>query len=57
MALKRGIEYAADQADAVVAAMARDVESVKDLRALATTIAFDPAIGKIIAEAMEKVGM
>jgi chaperonin GroEL len=56
VALKRGIEYAADKADAVVAAMARDVETLQELCALATTVSFDHAIGKVISEAFEKVG-
>ncbi len=56
VALKRGIEHAASQADAVVAAMTRELATKQELRALATTVTFDPAAGETIAEAFDKVG-
>jgi chaperonin GroEL len=56
VALKRGIEHAASQADAAVAAMTRDLASKEELRALAATVSFDPAAGEIIAEAFDKIG-
>jgi chaperonin GroEL len=56
VALKRGIEHAASQADAAVAAMARDLNSKEELRALATTVASDPSAGEAIAEAIDKTG-
>ena len=56
VALKRGIEHAASQADTAVAAMAHDLESKEELRALATTVSFDPSAGEAIAEAIDKTG-
>jgi chaperonin GroEL len=56
VALKRGIEHAASQADEVVVAMKRDLERKEELRALASTVSFDPAAGEIIAEAIDKTG-
>jgi chaperonin GroEL len=56
VALKRGIEHAASEADTAVAAMARDLESKEELRALATTVSFDPSAGDAIAAAFDQTG-
>jgi chaperonin GroEL len=56
MALKVGIEKAVQAVNEALLAAARDVESEEDIAQVASISAQDPAIGKLIAEAMDKVG-
>jgi chaperonin GroEL len=56
MALKAGIEKAVQAVNEALLAAARDVESEEDIAQVASISAQDPAIGKLIAEAMDKVG-
>jgi chaperonin GroEL len=55
--LKRGLERASKAAIAAVLAMSRQVATRKEMAQVATISAHnDPAIGELVAEAMEKVG-
>src|SRR5215213_4983766 len=56
MLIKRGIERATDAAVAEIKRIATPVKGREDLERIATVSANDPEIGKLFAEAMEKVG-
>ncbi len=56
MSLKRGIEYAVERVAEELAKQAKDVETKEQIASTASISAGDPAIGQIIAEAMDKVG-
>ena len=57
MGLKRGIESAVEKAVEEIRAMARDIETSDEIAHVASISANnDESIGKVIAEAMEKVG-
>jgi chaperonin GroEL len=56
MALKRGIEKAVEAVSNELLAMAKDVETKEEIASTASISAADPAIGEMIAEAMDKVG-
>ena len=57
MLLKRGIEAAVERIVEQIGNMARDIETQEEIANVATISANnDPDIGKIIAEAMDKVG-
>jgi chaperonin GroEL len=56
MGLKRGIEKAVAAVVEQVAKQAKDVESKGEIAQVASISAADPAIGEVIAEALDKVG-
>ncbi len=56
MALKRGIEAAVASVSAALLELAKDVETREQIASTASISAADPAIGEMIAEAMDKVG-
>ncbi|HUH08642.1 MAG TPA: chaperonin GroEL [Egibacteraceae bacterium] len=57
MLLKRGIEQAVERVVEAISAAARDIETQEEIANVATISANnDPDVGKIIAEAMDKVG-
>ena len=56
MALKRGIEKAVEAVTAALLDSAKEVETKEQIAATAGISAGDPAIGELIAEAMDKVG-
>jgi len=56
MSLKRGIEKAVAAAVEAIAQQARDVDDKADIANVATISAADPAIGSVIADAIDKVG-
>ena len=56
MALKRGIEAAVEAVAAELLSMAKDVETREQIASTASISAADPAIGELIAEAMDKAG-
>ncbi|MGZ8661040.1 MAG: chaperonin GroEL, partial [Actinomycetota bacterium] len=56
MALKRGIEQAVIAAVDEIKAQAKDVESKEEIAQVASISAADPAIGEVIADAIDKVG-
>jgi chaperonin GroEL len=56
MALKRGIEKAVVAAVEAIEAQAKDIESKDEIAQVAGLSAADPAIGEVIAEALDKVG-
>ncbi|MDP5185202.1 chaperonin GroEL [Blastococcus sp. BMG 814] len=56
MALKKGIEKAVASVTEYLLATAKDVETKEQIAATASISAADPAIGELIAEAMDKVG-
>ncbi|MCZ2825300.1 MULTISPECIES: chaperonin GroEL [unclassified Modestobacter] len=56
MALKKGIEKAVASVSEYLLATAKDVETKEQIAATASISAADPAIGELIAEAMDKVG-
>ncbi|HXR68497.1 MAG TPA: chaperonin GroEL, partial [Dermatophilaceae bacterium] len=56
MALKRGIEKAVDKVTESLLKSAKEVETKEQIAATAGISAADPAIGELIAEAMDKVG-
>ncbi|MCL5290054.1 MAG: chaperonin GroEL [Bacillota bacterium] len=56
MVIKRGIEKAVEKAVEEIKAMSVPVESKEAIEQVATISANDDSIGKLIAEAMEKVG-
>lgn len=56
MALKKGIEKAVVSVSDYLLSTAKDVETKEQIAATASISAADPAIGELIAEAMDKVG-
>jgi len=56
IALKRGIEHAVAAAVDAIKDQAKDVESRDDISNVASISAADPAIGDVLAEALDKVG-
>ncbi|MFC5910999.1 chaperonin GroEL [Streptacidiphilus monticola] len=56
MALKRGIEKAVEAVSAQLLEQAKEVETKDQIAQTASISAADPAIGELIAEAMDKVG-
>ena len=56
MSLKKGIEAAVEAVTAQLLGMAKDIETKEQIAATAAISAADPAVGEIIAEAMDKVG-
>src|SRR2546421_775048 len=56
IALKRGIEAAVAAVTEALGNQAQDVETREQIAATASISAADPAVGEIIAEAMDKVG-
>ena len=56
LGLKRGIEKAVEAVAAQLLADAKEVETKEQIAATASISAADPAIGELIAEAMDKVG-
>src|SRR5947209_2652314 len=56
MSLKKGIEKAVESVTEYLLATAKDVETKEQIAATASISAADPAIGELIAEAMDKVG-
>ncbi|MDT0275823.1 chaperonin GroEL [Blastococcus goldschmidtiae] len=56
MALKKGIEAAVAAVSEYLLSTAKDVETKEQIAATASISAADPAIGELIAEAMDKVG-
>ncbi len=56
MDLKRGIDAAVEQVSQELSKLAQDVRTREQIAATASISAADPAIGEIIAEAMDKVG-
>ncbi|EFG48533.1 chaperonin GroL [Brevibacterium mcbrellneri ATCC 49030] len=56
LSLKRGIEKAVDAVTSVLLENAKDVETKEQIAATAGISAGDPAIGELIAEAIDKVG-
>jgi chaperonin GroEL len=56
MALKKGIEKAVAAVSDYLLSTAKDVETKEQIAATASISAADPAIGELIAEAMDKVG-
>ena len=57
IALRRGIEKAADAIVKELVAAAKDVETKDQIAATATISAADPEVGEKIAEALDKVGI
>src|SRR6204780_4072520 len=56
MSLKRGIEAAVEAVSEQLSKLAKDVETKEQIASTASISAGDPAIGEMIAEAMDKVG-
>src|SRR6202050_2988880 len=56
MSLKRGIEAAVEAVSEQLSLLAKDVETKEQIASTASISAGDPAIGEMIAEAMDKVG-
>ena len=56
MALKRGIEKAVDAVVKSIEKQAKEVDSKEEIAQVASISAADPAIGELIAEAIDKVG-
>ncbi|MBS2962548.1 chaperonin GroEL [Actinocrinis puniceicyclus] len=56
IALKRGIEAAVERVSEELSALAKDVETREQIASTASISAADPAIGELIAEAMDKAG-
>ncbi len=56
MALKRGIEKAVEEIVTQLLEMAKEVETTEEIASTASISAADDQIGKVIAEAMDKVG-
>jgi len=56
MALKRGIEKAVEAIATQLLEMAKDVETTEEIASTASISAADEQIGRVIAEAMDKVG-
>jgi chaperonin GroEL len=56
MSLKRGIEKAVAAAVESIQSQSKDIDDKSDIANVATISAADPAIGSVIAEAIDKVG-
>ena len=56
MSLKKGIEAAVERVSEELSKLAKEVETKEQISATASISAGDPAIGEMIAEAMDKVG-
>ena len=56
MALKRGIDAAVDAAVDAIKALAKEVDDRSEIAHVAAISAADPAIGEVIADAIDKVG-
>ncbi|HEY7661179.1 MAG TPA: chaperonin GroEL [Actinomycetota bacterium] len=56
MGLKRGIEAGVAAAVEAIKGQAKDVETREDISSVASISAADPAIGDVLAEALDKVG-
>ncbi|WP_018636553.1 chaperonin GroEL [Parafrankia elaeagni] len=56
MGLKKGIEAAVESVSEELSRVAKDVETKEQIASTASISAGDPAIGSMIAEAMDKVG-
>ncbi len=56
MSLKKGIEKAVAAITAELLASAKEIESKEEIAQVAAISAADPAIGEVIAEAIDKVG-
>ena len=56
MSLKKGIEAAVERVSEELSKLAREVETKEQIAATASISAGDPAVGEMIAEAMDKVG-
>ena len=56
IALKKGIEKAVEAVTAQLLAQAKEIETKDEIAATAAISAGDPAIGELIAEALDKVG-
>jgi len=56
IALKKGIEKAVEAVTTQLLAQAKEVETKEEIAATAAISAGDPAIGELIAEALDKVG-
>src|SRR6187549_1696974 len=56
MSLQRGINKAVEAAVAQIASIAKDVDDKGQIAQVASISAADPAIGEVIAEAIDKVG-
>ncbi len=56
MALKRGIEKAVEEIVTQLLELAKEVETTEEIASTASISAADDQIGKVIAEAMDKVG-
>ncbi|HUY86153.1 MAG TPA: TCP-1/cpn60 chaperonin family protein, partial [Acidimicrobiales bacterium] len=56
MVLKRGIEQAVEAATASLKALSKEVESKDQIAQVASISSADPEIGKMISEAIDKVG-
>lgn len=56
IALKKGIEKAVEAVTAQLLAQAKEIETKEEIAATAAISAGDPAIGELIAEALDKVG-
>ncbi|MGX6396090.1 chaperonin GroEL [Rothia kristinae] len=56
LSLKRGIEKAVEAVTAELLGSAKEIETEEQIAATASISAGDPEIGKLIAQAMEKVG-
>ncbi|NEC93370.1 TCP-1/cpn60 chaperonin family protein, partial [Streptomyces sp. SID12501] len=56
IALKKGIEKAVEAVTAQLLDQAKEVETKEEIAATAAISAGDPAIGELIAEALDKVG-
>ncbi|MBI2923171.1 MAG: chaperonin GroEL [Planctomycetes bacterium] len=55
MALQRGIQAAADRVQETLSKMSRKVDGRKGIEQVATVASKDPVLGKMIADAMDKV--
>ncbi|MCT1601485.1 chaperonin GroEL [Kocuria sp. p3-SID1433] len=56
LSLKRGIEKAVEAVTAELLSSAKEIETEEEIAATASISAADPEIGRLIAQAMEKVG-
>jgi chaperonin GroEL len=56
MALKRGIEHAVERVSEELSKQSKDIETKEQIASTASISAGDSSVGKIIAEAMDKVG-
>jgi chaperonin GroEL len=56
MGLKRGMDAAGEALGAALADLARDVDSVEEMAAVATVSSRDAEIGSLLAQAFDKVG-